>query len=95
MSFSSSIIYRSTAGVTLNVETTQDLSSASSLQLSIQNPDGTVDTVVSVIDTSFNTRMNYLTTSGTFPVAGIYKIQSVVDGVRGETAVLNVRELFE
>jgi len=95
MAFQEAIIYRSTSGVLINLETYQDLSIFSNLQASIQAPDSTVSTVITTINATKNTQMEFLSDTTTFPVAGIYKIQSIADGIRGETAVVNVKELFE
>jgi len=95
MSFQDVIIYRSTAGVVIALETFQDMTQFTTLQAAIQAPDDSVTTVNCTINASSNTIIEFTTNSGTFPAAGIYKIQSLADGVRGETAVISVRELFE
>jgi len=95
MAFQESIIYRSTAGIVINLECFEDLTVFATLQASIQAPDSTVTSVATTINATNNTQMEFTSNSSTFPVDGIYKIQSVADGVRGETAVINVRELFE
>jgi len=95
MAFQDVIIYRSTSGVLINLETFQDMSIFGTLECAIQSPDSSVTNVACAINGTNNTQIEFTSGSGTFPVAGIYKLQSLADGIRGETAVLNIRELFE
>jgi len=95
MAFQDIILYRSTAGVLINIETSQDLSVFTTLEAAIQAPDSSSSIVTATINATTNTQLEFISTTTTFPVAGVYKIQSIADGIRGETAVINVRELFE
>jgi len=95
MAYQDIIIYRSTAGILVNLETFQDLSIFSSLEVSIQDPVEGTSLITASINNTTNTQMEFLSGTSTFPIAGVYKLQSVADGIRGETAVIDVRELFE
>jgi len=95
MAFQDIIIFRNTAGAVINLETFQDMTIFTVLKCAIQAPDGAISTVNCTINSIANTQIEFTTGSSTFNTAGIYKLQSLADGIRGETAVINVKELFE
>ena len=92
-------VYVGDVGTAIELDTTVDISGASSVAIEVKKPDGTTATWSGTVTGTGNTKIRYVTTTGDIDQAGIYFLQAAVTSLsgftgRGETVRLHVRLNF-
>lgn len=91
-------IYVGDSGTKIEVDTKQDLTSATTTNIVVKKPDGTNVTWNGTVDPANPTVINYITTSTDFDIPGTYICQAQVTlpgwSGRGDTFFINVNDVF-
>ena len=92
-------IYQADEGTVFQVDVGVDISAASTTDLKVRKPDGTLVSWTGTANGSINTQIDYTTVTDDLDQTGQYRLQAYVvtatwDG-RGETATFTVYKAFE